>query len=148
MLPADLLAERLLLLSVGRFRAVNRVVHAGCRVKLEDRLAAVASARESSDGAAVAREIDCERQLDHLDSALQVWRPDHLPSTFLAILGAGLCMQLLQYSLMDYSGSSQTNLPMSCTTLTSPDVHAATLYGGDMSARDAPWYMRVLGTCR
>ena len=43
-----------------------------CRVKLEDRLAAVASARESADSAAAARDVDCERQLDQLDSALQV----------------------------------------------------------------------------
>ena len=47
---------------------------AGCRVKLEDRLATVTSAREAADSAAVARELDCERHLDHLDSALQVCR--------------------------------------------------------------------------
>ena len=58
---------------------VMRVCWMGCRVKLEDRLATVTSAREGADSAAVAREMDCEHQLDHLDSSLQVYRsPSHL----------------------------------------------------------------------
>ena len=44
------------------------------RVKLEDRLATVTSAREAADSAVVARELDCEHHLDHLDGALQVCR--------------------------------------------------------------------------
>jgi len=56
-----------------------RVCWMGCRVKLEDRLATVTSAREGADSAAVAREMDCEHQLDHLDSSLQVYQsPFHL----------------------------------------------------------------------
>lgn len=48
------------------------VLLAAFRVKLEDRLATVTGAREGADNAAVARELDCEHALDHLDSALQV----------------------------------------------------------------------------
>lgn len=71
------------MLSVGNFRDLSTGVdHACCRVKLEDRLAAVTSARESADSAAVAREMDCERQLDHLDSDLQVWLPMQSPLAF------------------------------------------------------------------
>lgn len=48
------------------------IVMSSCRVKLEDRLATVTSAREAADSAAAGRELDCERQLDALDAALQV----------------------------------------------------------------------------
>ena len=40
-------------------------------MKLEDRLATVTGAREGADSAAVARELDCDHALDHLDKALQ-----------------------------------------------------------------------------
>ena len=51
---------------------IQVVILAACRVKLEDRLATVTGAREGADSAAVARELDCEHALDHLDKALQV----------------------------------------------------------------------------
>ena len=56
----------------GRSACLRAGLLAAFRVKLEDRLATVTSAREGADSAAVARELDCEHALDHLDTTLQV----------------------------------------------------------------------------
>ncbi len=73
---------------------------AGCRVKLEDRLATVTSAREAADSTAMARELDCERHLDHLDGALQVCRPTPIA----AMQCVHLRCKILEWSSVSYTG--------------------------------------------
>ena len=59
-------------LNIQKLGQSQQYLLAAFRVKLEDRLATVTGAREGADSAAVARELDCEHALDHLDKALQV----------------------------------------------------------------------------
>jgi hypothetical protein len=110
------------------------------RVKLEDRLATVTSAREAADSAVVARELDCEHHLDHLDGALQVCRltliqPSPLPCCVYAQSARRLEGSSAGYALASLAHSIEPSYTLSALRTTLLCTQSTAAWKQHMSGR-------------